>query len=42
MYIVFEKDRMLLSDIKLQKPQDRVVIRENLSRVAGIKPAVIA
>jgi len=42
MYIVFEKDRMLLSDIKLQKPQDRVVIRENLSRVAGIKPAVKA
>jgi len=36
MYVVFEKDRILLSDIRLQKPQDRVVILENLSRVAGI------
>ena len=38
MCVVIEKDRMLLLNICLQKPQDRVVICENLAELLGLNP----
>jgi len=38
MCVVIEKDRRLLLNIRLQKPQDRVVIRENLAELLGLNP----